>query len=396
MTTVRRLDRLTLDAKKAQKLDNGFLRAPAQISRTGVYEYLNEDGSVRREFRDAAEVFHEDSLRSFAMMPITDGHPAAGWVTADNAREYQRGQMGETLAPAPDGKHVLGTMMVTDAALVKKILDGSAVEVSCGYTCQVDETPGEYQGQRYDCRQHTIRGNHVAVLPRGRAGADARIKLDAAGHAVITDSRDSGRQDPPGGTVKITIRGITFDVADQVAEALNAERSDSKQALDTLAARVVDAEDGATAAQTEVEKQTARADTAEAEVKKQTARADGAASPDAIAKIVAERTDLMDVAHRAGVEVKADSFDAGAIKRAVVEKLAGLKLDGKSPDYVQAAFDIERAKLDAKVTGTEIVAAVDGNGQRTDASDKSARQDMIDEQNARWKKPIPGAVTAKA
>jgi hypothetical protein len=396
MTTVRRLDRLTLDAKKAQKLDNGFLRAPAQISRTGVYEYLNEDGSVRREFRDAAEVFHEDSLRSFAMMPITDGHPAAGWVTADNAREYQRGQMGETFAPAPDGKHVLGTMMVTDAALVKKILDRSAVEVSCGYTCQVDETPGEYQGQRYDCRQHTIRGNHVAVLPRGRAGADARIKLDAAGHAVITDSRDSGRQDPPGGTVKITIRGITFDVADQVAEALNAERSDSKQALDTLAARVVDAEDGATAAQTEVEKQTARADTAEAEVKKQTARADGAASPDAIAKIVAERTDLMDVAHRAGVEVKADSFDAGAIKRAVVEKLAGLKLDGKSPDYVQAAFDIERAKLDAKVTGTEIVAAVDGNGQRTDASDKSARQDMIDEQNARWKKPIPGAVTAKA
>lgn len=196
--------------------------------------------------------------------------------------------------------------------------------------------------------------------------------------------------------MKITIRGITFDVADQVAEALNAERSDSKQALDTLAARVVDAEDGATAAQTEVEKQTARADTAEAEVKKQTARADGAASPDAIAKIVAERTDLMDVAHRAGVEVKADSFDAGAIKRAVVEKLAGLKLDGKSPDYVQAAFDIERAKLDAKVTGTEIVAAVDGNGQRTDASDKSARQDMIDEQNARWKKPIPGAVTAKA
>jgi hypothetical protein len=200
--------------------------------------------------------------------------------------------------------------------------------------------------------------------------------------------------------VKITIRGITFDVADQIAEALNAERADHKEALDVVAARVIDAEDSAIAAQAEVEKQTARADTAEAEVKKEKARADGAASPDAIAKIVAERTDLMDVANRAGVEVKTDAaFDAGAIKRAVVEKLAGLKLDGKSPDYVQAAFDIERAKLDAKVTGTEIVTAVEGqsaSGQRSDGTEKSARQDMIDEQNARWRKPIPGAVTAKA
>jgi hypothetical protein len=200
--------------------------------------------------------------------------------------------------------------------------------------------------------------------------------------------------------VKITIRGITFDVADQVAEALNAERADHKDALDTLAARVVDAEDGATAAQAEVEKQAARADTAEAEVKKQTARADGTASPDAIAKIVAERTDLMDVAKRAGVEVKTDgAFDAAAIRRAVVEKRTGLNLDGKSADYVQAAFDIERKKLDEQVTGHEVIAAVEGqgtNGQRSDASEKSARQDMIDEQNARWKKPIPGAVSAKA
>lgn len=397
-TTVRRCDRRTLDARKAKKLDNGFLQAPAQISRTGIYEYLNQDGSIRRELRLAEDVFHPDALASFAMMPVTDGHPADGWVTADNAREYQRGTMGESLFPAPDGVHVAGVMMVTDAALVKKILDGTAVEVSCGYTCQVDETPGEWEGQRYDCRQHTIRGNHVAVLPRGRAGADARIKLDTAGNAVITDSRESGRQDPPGGTVKITIRGITFDVADQVAEALNAERADQKEALDALAVRVVDAEDAAIAAQAETEKQTARADTAEAEVKKEKARADGAASPEAIEKAVAERTDLMDVARRAGVEVKADTaFDAAAIRRAVVEKRTGLKLDGKSPEYVSAAFDIERAKLDAQVTGHEALAGIvpPPEGARIDG-DKHPRQDMIDAQNERWKKPIPGAVSAKA
>lgn len=408
--TVRRHDVIRFDARKAQKLDNGFLRAPAQISRIGIYEYLNEDGSIRRELRLPDDVFQEDSLRSFAMMPVTDGHPPPGWVTADNARQYQCGTMGESLAPAPDAVHVAGTMMITDAALVRKILDGTSPETSCGYTCCADERPGvvdkamidaypalqPWLGQRFDVRQTNIRGNHVAVLPRGRAGSEARVKLDKGDAIVITDSH---RRDvnPQEALVKITIRGITFDVPDQAAEALVAERADHDRAMTEIGARVDELEEQLIVAGGALDKEKARADTAEAEAKKQQLRADGAASPAAIAAVVKERTDLADVAKRAGVEVDLERFDAAAIRRAVVEKLTGLKLDGKSPEYVQAAFDIERAKLDERATGTEVLEVVEGQdkrGARTDADTTSgdARQDMIDAQGQRWKKPIPGAV----
>lgn len=411
MTTVRRHDVIRFDARKAKKLDNGFLQAPAQISRIGIYEYLNEDGSTRRELRTPDEVFAEDSLRSFSMMPITDGHPAEGWVTATNAKLHQRGTMGESLVPAPDGVHVLGNMMITDAALVGKVERGESPETSCGYTCHADESPGTvdaaliaqfpalqpWAGQRYDVKQTCIRGNHVAVLPRGRAGPGARVKLDKGDAIVITDSHPQGVSAPKENLVKTTIRGITFEIPDQAAEALAAERADHDEVVTSLASRIDSLESEVTETTSALEKASARADTAEAEAKKQSQRADGAASPEAIAAVVKERTDLADVAKRAGVEVDMAKFDAAAIKRAVVEKLTGLKLDGKGPEYVQAAFDIERTKLDERVTGAEILNAVEGqdrNGQRSDAGDaKDARQDMIDAQNQRWKKAPPGAVT---
>ncbi len=414
MKTVRRHDVVRFDGKKAQKLDNGFLRAPAQISRIGIYEYLNDDGSIRRELRTPDEVFHADSLASFAMMPVTDGHPPEGWVTADNASLHQRGTMGESLSPAPDGVHVAGMMMITDARLVGKVLRGDSPETSCGYTCQVDETPGvvdqallakhpglqPWAGQRFDVRQMEIRGNHVAVLPRGRAGSEARVKLDKGDAIVITDTHRPGVNDHQEASVKVTIRGMTFEVPDQAGEALALERKDHSDAIVGMQKSVATAEEATKAARADADKATARADAAEAETKKTRERLDAASSPAAIAALVQERTDLLDVARRAEVEVDVPKFDAAAVKRAVVEKLTGVKLDGKSADYVSAAFDLARANLDARVTGAELVAQVEGQddkGRRGDADKgpKDGRSDMIAEQNERWKKPIPGAVKAQ-
>ena len=44
------------------------------------------------------------------------------------------------------------------------VKDGRSRELSCGYYCDLDETPGEYEGQRYDARQRNIRGNHLALV----------------------------------------------------------------------------------------------------------------------------------------------------------------------------------------------------------------------------------------
>lgn len=56
-----------------------------------------------------------------------------------------------------------------DAGLISDIRNGVVREVSCGYLCSY-----EPEGDHY--RQGNIRGNHVAVVPRGRAGREVAIK----------------------------------------------------------------------------------------------------------------------------------------------------------------------------------------------------------------------------
>jgi hypothetical protein len=55
-------------------------------------------------------------------------------------------------------------------------------ELSCAYRYRADMTPGSYIGERYDGVMRNIIGNHVAVIPEGRAGSDV----------VVADSRANG------------------------------------------------------------------------------------------------------------------------------------------------------------------------------------------------------------
>ena len=58
--------------------------------------------------------------------------------------------------------------MITDERLIEAILDGKR-EISCGYTYELAEENGRYI-------QRKIRGNHIAVVDAGRAGARVSIK----------------------------------------------------------------------------------------------------------------------------------------------------------------------------------------------------------------------------
>jgi hypothetical protein len=67
-------------------------------------------------------------------------------------------------------------------------VEGGKRELSNGYASLIDFTPGEtVNGQHYDAVQRQIRGNHVAVVDKGRAGPMCRI-----GDAVA-----SNRSPPP-------------------------------------------------------------------------------------------------------------------------------------------------------------------------------------------------------
>lgn len=58
---------------------------------------------------------------------------------------------------------------------IKAVDDGEKQELSCGYAYRADMTPGTYKGKHYDGVMRDIKGNHIAIVNRGRVGPQAAI-----------------------------------------------------------------------------------------------------------------------------------------------------------------------------------------------------------------------------
>jgi hypothetical protein len=347
MDRVRRLDRSSFG--RAQRLDNGMIRAPARLTRTGVFTYLTADGKTVRELRLPEEVFAPESLSSFELVPLTNDHPTenGGEVTAENAKRLSVGTVGNVKRDETDRNYVGAVLMIHDADAASLVESGKR-EISCGYFC--DREPAEpgatYRdpltgdAEPYDFVQRNIRGNHVAIVNVGRAGPEVRIIMDAA-DGVQVDSTDVRvmKTQTEGVTperkatemLKITIDGVTYEVAPQVSEALAKERkinADMLEAVRGESAKV----------KSDLDKAIARADALEAEKKTLAEKLEKATKPEAISAAVTERVSLESIAAR--FEVKTDGLDNLAVRRAVITKIdANVKLEGKSDDYVIGMFD---------------------------------------------------------
>jgi hypothetical protein len=157
----------------------GFIRAPAYLTRAGVLDYRRPDGTVVRELRPPSEVFAPASLATLSAAPLTDLHPSE-MVSPANVRKLAIGHVSDDVRQ--DGQHVAANVTVQDAAAIAAVEAGQRRELSCGYTCDLEETPGSYHGQPYDAVQRRIRYNHVGIGPKnwGRAGSSVALRLDAA------------------------------------------------------------------------------------------------------------------------------------------------------------------------------------------------------------------------
>lgn len=175
---VYRVDLASGEVSAARQTSIGGVRARANLTRTGVFVYRQADGSTRREYRPADEVFDRDSLDSLAHVPLTIGHPTK--VTPDNWAQLSKGHVGER--PRRSGKFVASDIHIEDRRAGADAEKGKLRELSCGYTCHYEPTPGvSPEGEPYDGIMRHIRYNHVALLPEGygRAGPDVRMHLDA-------------------------------------------------------------------------------------------------------------------------------------------------------------------------------------------------------------------------
>jgi uncharacterized protein len=172
-----RFDRSSLSGNWMETPE-GFLRIRATFSRSGCQTYTNPDGSKRVEYRPPEEVSRPDSLLSMGGLPVTLEHPPQ-LLTPATARQHTRGHSG-TQVEFTDG-FVHGTVTVTDSEAIDEVKSGRAVELSNGYRCEYDPTPGVApDGTRYDGVQRNISGNHHAITRRARAGSEVCLHFDSA------------------------------------------------------------------------------------------------------------------------------------------------------------------------------------------------------------------------
>lgn len=145
------------------------------IARVGVQEYLGREiGQTERPEevfkvnRPAEEVFSPAAVASFEGKPVTENHPDED-VTSENYAQYIRGVVRDVRKGAGQYEGCLvADLVIHDGALVRSIQDGKR-EISCGYNCLWVPT-GDHT-----LEQREIRGNHVAVVDKGRAGHGVAI-----------------------------------------------------------------------------------------------------------------------------------------------------------------------------------------------------------------------------
>lgn len=324
-------DKTTISAgSKRVYTDEGFLQVPARIARTGTQEYLAvEMGLTDKEptetvvvYRPPEEVFKDDSLRSFANKPVTNDHPPV-LVDAKNAKQFSVGMSGRDILK--DGDFVVAELTITDADTIALVEQGK-VELSNGYTADIDWVPGVSPlGVAYDGVQKNIKGNHIAVVSQGRAGPMCKV-------ADSKTIKDEGKM------AKVIIDGVEYEVTDQVSQAVAKLQ---KRVLDAEM-KQEDAEEEAKKKEDEMEKEKEEAKKTEDSLK---AKLDDALAKiptgEALDKLVAERTALVDAVKRVMPSIKWEGKDAATLRREVVAaKCANVHLDSVSDDYIQARFDM--------------------------------------------------------
>jgi hypothetical protein len=313
--------RFDRSAFKMKKTKEGYIAGKAVVTRTGVFEYLNADGTKRLELRHPDEVLKPESLDTLKLKPVTNNHPNE-IVNVNNADKYSVGSTGETVEV--DGQNIIVAFTVNNKDAVVAIEGNKKRELSLGYTLDLIQEDGVYNGEVYTHRQTNINYNHLAIVERGRAGRDARINMDGSAVqvmveeteevSVMTDNLQTFRVD-----------GLEYKASPEVVKHLEKQealRLDAEKAL-------VEAKANVDSLQAKLDETVKAKEVAEAKV-----------NSDAIASLVAQHVELLG---KAGRVVNVDSLaskSAREVQEAVIlAKNPDMDLSAKSDDYVSARFD---------------------------------------------------------
>ncbi len=217
---------------KKEVTPEGYLKVMCKAARTGTQLYTRGDGTQVREYRPEDEVSKPESLASFGMKAVTLGHPRVQ-LDSENTKLYQIGHAGSQVRFF-DG-FVEVAVVITDADAIEKINRGDAQEVSAGYRVDYDPTPGMTpDGQSYDGVQRNIFVNHIAIVPKGRAGSEVRLLLDSCDRNDAVAEVETPSNSPIIPMATIQIDGMGLELPADVAGAVSSFVKDSEKATAEL------------------------------------------------------------------------------------------------------------------------------------------------------------------
>ena len=195
------------------------------INRTGVQVYAAQEVGIPNGgdeavnvYRLEEDVFSPAALASMEGKDVTRGHPPE-MLNATNQAAYSNGHIENVRR---DGENTMADLIIKDPGLASDVENGVLREVSCGYYCKFEPYLDGY-------KQTGIRGNHLAIVPRGRAGGSVSIH-DAAVEA------EKGRNKPMSKLAHAILTAFGVAAKDASPEELNELVTTTATALDAAPA----------------------------------------------------------------------------------------------------------------------------------------------------------------
>jgi hypothetical protein len=390
MAEVVRYDLSTGEAltSKAVIKEDGSIEARAILTSIGVFPYRRSDGTIQRELRTPEAVFDTAFVESTKNMPIYIGHKYTpdGKLIKDPTLIAELSVGRTDNAPVGDNVYLSNVIHVTRADGIQAVNSGMQ-SLSVGYVCDMVQEAGIWCGQEYDAVQTNLRGDHLALVFAGRQGDQAVLRMDSSdaemvdNATVVANNTDTNKEDVMAENLKtVKFDGIEYSAEETVLVKLNEAqtRADSLQVkLDTTVAEKSTVE-------AERDSLKERFDASDKKVKElEAARIDEAM----IEARVAKRLDILAVAQKAEVEVKADMAEADIVVAVIKKAFPACDLTGKDAAYVSARFDCAREVLTA-VTDESVRAAGGGELHSDSANgnlESEARARMLKERAEQYK-----------
>jgi len=341
---------------KVIETSEGFLKAKISIARSGVFEYLQSDGSVKRDAKLPEDLFSKTTLDSIIGAPITSQHPNTPdqLVTSENYKELAVGNISN---PHIEDDKIVGIATFYDPILIKQIKERNQNEVSIGYKYQSNNQSGSLNGEQYDSADTNIIINHVALVEQGRAGSDIKVHLDnkklKEGNNMPKLPKVEGEETSNSLTYR-KFDGTDIQVSPIILKELQILKNDSKEkSKETISLQAevkklqeenkqikIDNKDNADSKSLQAQLEIANDKSIEWEKKYNELNS---SIPEIVEKAAIDKVELVEFAKSIDSEMKVDGLSNKEIKLQIIAKglpfKEGIKVDSVSNEVIEARFD---------------------------------------------------------